>query len=218
MIYINFKKLSNAVLLFTAFYFLHGCYPKGPEFYSDLDLTATNYDPDYDFANQEYFWMADTVRYITNVEDDEIDPDDEAALLQKVETKLEDLNYKRVGLGSPDSAEFVITINVISTRSSGIGWIPGPPCYPGWWGCYPGYYPPWWGGYYSYSYSTGSVIINWYDPQESPVVLDSEEQQPIHWTAAFNGLISSSEQNNSARINASIDQAFDQSPYLGSNK
>jgi len=218
----NNKIINNtikAALVFSAFYLLNGCYPKGPEYYSDLDLTATNYDPGYDFENQKYFWMADTVRYITNVEDDEIDPDDESALLQKVESKLEELNYKRVEISSPDSAEFVITVNVLSTQSSGIGWVPGPPCYPGWWGCWPGYYPPWWGGYYSYSYSTGSVIIDWYDPQVDPVLQNSEEEQPIHWTAAFNGLISSSKQNNISRINAAIDQAFKQSEdYLGSNR
>lgn len=209
----------KAAFVFSTFYLLNGCYPKGPEYYSDLDLTATNYDPGYDFENQKYFWMADTVRYITNVEDDEIDPDDESALLQKVESKLEELNYKRVEISSPDSAEFVITVSVLSTQSSGIGWVPGPPCYPGWWGCWPGYYPPWWGGYYSYSYSTGSVIIDWYDPQVDPVLQNSEEEQPIHWTAAFNGLISSSKENNIARINAAIDQAFKQSEdYLGSNR
>jgi len=212
------KNLGKVAILLSVVYLFYGCYPKGPEYYSDLDLTATNFDPSYDFANQKKYWMADTVFYVTNQEDDEIDPDDEAALLQKVENKLGERNYDRLEVSNPDEAEFVITVTVLSTRNTGIGWVPGPPCYPGWWGCWPGYYPPWWGGYYNYSYSTGSVLIDWYDPQADPVISNAEDSQPIHWTAAFNGLISSSEQNNASRINASIDQAFEQSPYIQSTK
>lgn len=215
---ITTRKIVNALIssvpILSLIVFLAGCYPKGPEFYSDLDLTATDYDPDYQFEDQKYYWMADTVRYITNVEDDAIDPDDEQELLDKIAFKLAERNYKRVGIQYPDSAEFVISVNVISTKNSGIGWVPGPPCYPGWWGCWPGYYPPYWGGYYSYSYTTGSVIMNWYDPQ-SPTEGD---EPPIFWVAAFNGLISSNKQNNIGRIDSAIDQAFKQSPYIQSNR
>ncbi len=220
----NNKIINNtikAAFLLASFYLLYGCYPKGPEYYSDLDLTATNYDEDYDFENQKFFWLADTVEYITNINDNEIDPDDVDALLQKVESKLTERNYTRVAVENPEEADFVITVSVIASRNAGVGWVPGPPWYPGWgWGPgWGGWYPPYWGGYYSYSYTTGSVIINWYDPQEEPVAIaGEEEQQPIHWVATFNGLVSSSNQNNASRINASIDQAFAQSPYIESTK
>ena len=197
-----------------------GCYPKGPEYYSDLDLTATDYDPEYKFEDQKLFWIADTVHYITNQDDDELDDATQLALINKFVEKLEERNYSRVPVSEPDQAEFVLAINVTSIRNSGVGWIPGPPCYPNWWGCYPGYYPPYWGGYYTFSYNTGSVIANWYDPQEEPVQLPElgGETQPIHWVSAFNGLVSSSANNNAARISAGIDQAFSQSPYIQSNK
>ena len=67
------------------------------------------------------------------------------------------------------------------------------------------------------SYTTGSVIMNWFDPQEPPVPVESVDLQPIHWVATFNGLLSSSEQNNKDRIAFSVNQAFKQSPYIQSN-
>ena len=99
--------------------------------------------------------------------------------------------------------------------------MPGPPWYPGWgWGPgWGGWYPPYWGGYYTYNFTTGSVIINWWDPQESPAPTSTDEDnQPVHWVATFNGLVSSSKENNAARIKSSINQAFTQSPYIQSNK
>ena len=215
-----YKFIRSGIPIIILFIILASCYPKGPEYYSDLDLTVTDYDPDYKFGDQKYYWLADTVRYVTNQEDDDIDPADEAALIEKIESKFAEQNYKRVQVSSPDSAEFVIVVTVISTRNTGVGWVPGPPWYPGWgWGPgWGGWYPPYWGGYYTFSFNTGSVITDWYDPQTPPVPLDGEEQQPTHWVATFNGLISSSHENNIARIDFSIDQAFKQSPYIKSNR
>jgi hypothetical protein len=223
-IHIMTKKLLNnlpkAIIPVFVFYFLYGCYPKGPEYYSDLDLTVTDYDADYNFGAQKSYWMADTVEYITNIEDDEIDKDLVEALLSKVASNLEGRGYQRLSDDDIDNADFAITVSVIASKNSGVGWVPGPPIYPGWgWGPgWGGYYPPYWGGYYSYSYTTGSVIINWWDPQEAPAPtsIADEDQQPIHWLATFNGLVSSSEDNNATRVGASIDQAFAQSTYIQS--
>ena len=206
----------SAVLLLLA-----GCYPKGPEYYSDLDLTITDYDQDYydKFGQQKTYWMADTVEYITNIEDSEIHPDDVELLLAEIAANLEAAGYDRVSVTDPPVPDFVITVSVIASKYTGVGWVPGYPCYPGWgWGCgWGGYYPPYWGGYYAYSYTTGSVITNWFDPQEPPVSEDGEEFQPVHWVATFNGLVSSSRDNNATRIQSSINQAFKQSPYIKAN-
>lgn len=211
---LNFSSVFGLTLLL-----LVGCYPKGPEYYSDTDLTVTDYDPDYDFGSQKMYWMADTVEYITNIEDNEIGPGDVEKLLSEVESNLNARGYQRVDVSNPEAAEIVITVSVIASRNTGVGWTPGPPWYPGWgWGPgWGGWYPPYWGGYYSYSYTTGSVIVNWYDPQVDPVMDQGQEYQPVHWVATFNGLASSSNENNASRIEFSINQAFDQSPYIQSN-
>ena len=211
--------LKHSSVVAIALIILAGCYPKGPEYYSDLDLTVTDYESGYDFANQKYYWMADTVEYITNIKDGELDDADVARLLDEIEMNFAVKKYKRISGDTPeslDSAEFLITVSVIAAENTVIGWVPGYPCY---WGCWGGYYPPYWGGYYySNSYTTGSVIMNWWDPQEAPVPSSTEELQPIHWVATFNGLLSTSKQNNKDRIEFSINQAFTQSPYIKSER
>lgn len=215
-----YKIFKHGAGLTLALYILAGCYPKGPEYYSDLDLTVTDYDMEYNFGDQKKYFMADTVEYITNIEDGELDDADVQKLLFEIESNLMSRGYEPVDEADIDNAEFAITVSVIASKNSGVGWVPGPPYYPGWgWGPgWGGYYPPYWGGYYSYSYTTGSVIINWWDPQISPAAGTTEDLQPIHWVSTFNGLVSSSEQNNAARIESSINQAFTQSPYIQSNK
>jgi len=211
--------LKQAIILSAVLLLIAGCYPKGPEYYSDLDLTITDYDPEYKFGEQKKYWMADTVEYITNINDSELDPADVQELLNQVAANLSDAGYEQLPLDNPDEAEFVITISVIASKNTGVGWVPGPPCYPGWgWGCgWGGYYPPYWGGYYSYSYTTGSVITNWWDPDTPAPAAAAEDEQPIHWVATFNGLLSSSSANNKERVIFSVDQAFNQSPYIKSN-
>ena len=48
--------LIYSVPILSLIIFLAGCYPKGPEYYSDLDLTATDYDPEYKFGDQKYYF------------------------------------------------------------------------------------------------------------------------------------------------------------------
>jgi len=210
--------LRQGITLAAVLFLIVGCYPKGPEYYSDLDITVTDFDAEYGFADQKYYWMADTVEYITNIKDSELDDADVQKLLDEIQSKFSARDYKRIKGDSPeslDSAEFLITVSVIASENTVIGWVPGYPCY---WGCWGGYYPPYWGGYYSSSYTTGSVIMNWWDPQENPVPSATEDLQPIHWVATFNGMLSSSKQNNQGRIEFSINQAFKQSPYIQSTK
>lgn len=212
--------LKPGAFLALVLLMLTGCYPKGPEYYSDTDLTVTDYDQEYKFGDQKNYWMADTVEYITNIKDSEIDQADVDLVLSEIASNFSEAGYTRVDLDKPEEADFVITVSVIASEYTGVGWTPGPPYYPGWgWGPgWGGYYPPYWGGYYSYSYTTGSVITNWYDPQAPPVPEDGEEFQPVHWIAVFNGLLSNTTDNNVSRVISSVDQAFKQSPYIKSNK
>jgi hypothetical protein len=209
---------STLFLVFSIFLF--GCYPKGPEYYEDTDLTVTDYDAGYNFASQRTYWMADTVEYTTNIKDSELDDALVEDLISKVAENMASRGYQRLSNEQIDNADFALTISVVSSRNTGVGWVPGPPYYPGWgWGPgWGGWYPPYWGGYYSYSYTTGSVFIHWWDPQESlATTADGEDLQPVHWVGIFNGLVSSSSNNNASRVSRSVDQAFNQSPYIRSS-
>jgi hypothetical protein len=85
-------------------------------------------------------------------------------------------------------------------------------------GCWPYYgytycwdYP--YGGYYDYAFTAYSLFINMVDAQGQPV--PPTEQLPAIWLAGINGIDDNlTASYKKARIEARIDQAFAQSPYL----
>ncbi|MCK5705553.1 MAG: hypothetical protein KAI29_30595, partial [Cyclobacteriaceae bacterium] len=98
-----YKILKPGTMLVMALYILAGCYPKGPEYYSDLDLTVTDFDAEYGFADQKYYWMADTVEYITNIKDSELDDADVDRLLDEIQLNFSKRGYNRIEGNSPES-------------------------------------------------------------------------------------------------------------------
>jgi hypothetical protein len=56
----------------------------------------------------------------------------------------------------------------------------------------------------------GAVVLTLVDPT---LVDPNEERLPVVWAGAMRGLLSGG--SGSARVTESINQAFDQSPYLG---
>jgi hypothetical protein len=79
--------------------------------------------------------------------------------------------------------------------------------YPSGWGWY---YPPYVGGY---SYTVGTIFINMIERIDPT---GDEDQIPVAWVAALNGVSDSG--SNASRIQAAINQAFEQSKYLGAGK
>lgn len=93
---------------------------------------------------------------------------------------------------------------------------------PYWWLDYPGYWPSshwgnWTGWYYpypvSYAYTSNALIIDVLDL--TPVASDDDESPlTIVWSSYIGGPASSSISFDVRRMCDSIDQAFEQSPYL----
>lgn len=212
------KRLFNGIMVTAGLAVLmFGCYPKGPEYYSDLDITATQYDSTYNFGGAKYYWMPDTVHLQGNLDISDSERRDlEKLIIGELETQFSNQGYVRVDTTQRDIVDFIVTSDVIGINSSGGVWVPDPGW--GWWG--PGwgwYYPPYWGGYYPYyySYTTGTVITTMGDIKNIDPV---NEEIPAVWMSVFDGLMSSSQSNNAERARASIQQAFTQSPYLKSIK
>jgi hypothetical protein len=105
----------------------------------------------------------------------------------------------------------VTTSTTVVVGGGGCGWWGWYPWYPGY-GC-GGYYP--WCCSYAYSYKTGTVILDMVEALPD----DGEEEVEYlgMWSAALNGVVSSSESSNVRRVLAGISTAFAQSPYLGSD-
>jgi hypothetical protein len=79
------------------------------------------------------------------------------------------------------------------------GWIPG------WGWYYPGYYPP-----TVVNIRTGSLMLQMTDPNN----LSATEKIPVIWSGVINGLLEGNVDQVGSRIAKTIDQAFDQSPYI----
>jgi hypothetical protein len=130
------------------------------------------------------------------------------------------------------SADFITTPTFLMMKYSGTVYYP-----PGWWWGYPGYgwgypgwgypgwgYPgyPWYPGYgYSYSYKTGTIVIEMLDAdsflQFADWSQDPTNEVPdlmVRWMGAIDGYLSSSGDYDAQRAQRGMDEAFAQSPYL----
>ncbi len=192
-----------ASLLIGAF---TACYPGGISNVSDADLVVTAYDTAYAFAPGT-FALPDSIVRAGDGNENDIDRTYDQQILDAVAAQYTARGYTRVFEDAETPPDFVVTVGVSSSTYN--WWVPGwGPWYPGWG---PGYGPgyPWYPGYVA-SYSTGSLFIGMIDAAPSV----GPELNAV-WGGVINGLLSSTNATTAARALDLIDQAFEQSPYLG---
>lgn len=198
------------MLVLTSGLALWGCYPDGPEYYEDTDVTFTQHDTDFDFSSRQTYSMPDRI-----VVDVEIDNGDTSyvymkdiyatPILQSIESNMSNYGWTKVAINA--SPDVLLTPAAMKNTTFYYSYW-----YDWWWG---GYYPGW-GWYYPPYYTissitTGSIVINMADPNvDNPV-----DRAEVAWMMIGNGLASGA--NNVSRITGAIDQAFAQSPYLKTN-
>ena len=120
-----------------------------------------------------------------------------------IDDNMEALGYERVGID--DDPELILTPAGLSSTTFFYSYW-----YDWWYYGYGWYYPP----YYTVSsYTTGTFIITISDPElanDSPI-----NRSPAVWISVANGLASG--YYDITRVTESIDQSFEQSPYLKTN-
>ncbi|MCF6358224.1 MAG: DUF4136 domain-containing protein [Draconibacterium sp.] len=212
---------------------LASCYPGFDATVEELDIAITKYDSTQDFTKLSTFYLYDTIVYIGDEEDEDIDGTFDDLILQEVQQNLQNLGWTEVTDTTGESdIDVSIMISALRTDISYYYyywwdywyWYPWYPYsiksaettnyyYPG----YPMY--PWYpgGGYTSYSYTVGSVLIDMVNNKniEFPKDPDSPSGRiPIIWTGGLNGILSGSDANIAARLEKQIGQVFKQSTYL----
>ena len=213
-IFMTFLVLSVGVIVFNS------CYPNRAEFVDELDIAATDFDPTFDFASLQNYYLPDQIVVIDDDEDEEefLDPELADPILDQIEANMEAYGFERLDEASQEQADVVLLVSTVSTENLVLwwdywGWWPG-------WGYYPpGYGPGWgwgypWGGVSGYSYTTGSLIIQMVDPNNPD---EGEQEVSVEWLGVVNGLIQGSDASLVARANRGVDQLFLQSPYLDLN-
>ncbi len=204
--------LGGALVLVTAVIFI-SCYPGDELTVSETDTIVTVFDKNADFKSDSTYAMPDTVLHIVpEGERDDISRAYDDDILDDIADNMAKLGYTRVG--DPDDANVHILPAVNVRDYTGYAY------YGGWWSYWYGYYPPAWGWYpyypgygVTYEYSIGTLFILMMDPTRTTT--DDKPAPPI-WIAACNGLVDKS--TNAKRIASGIDQAFEQSRYLGEGK
>jgi hypothetical protein len=205
---------------------LISCYPDGGlESISDYDVVVTRYNKDYNFGAVQTYAMPDTVVHLIadTTAEDEISREYDELILSTISENMAKLNYQRITeIDTTDPGtkpDVVILVAVAVTKWNGFSYYPG---WGGYWGYWPGWglYPPYYPGYgpgypgavVPYSFTTGTIIIDMFEPDDIDPDL---EIIPVEWAAGLNGLLGGS--GGSSRLSQAIDQAFNQSPYLGAN-
>ncbi|TDQ18423.1 uncharacterized protein DUF4136 [Algoriphagus boseongensis] len=200
------KKLSQIIWV-ALLAFFGGCYPGGIQFYEDTDIVYTTSKEEFDFNSRSTYAMPDKIVIDVEIKDGDttyIYMKDQFAqpILQNIASNLQNYGWNRVGINQ--KPDMVMTPSATKSTTVFYSW------WYDWWygGWYPGwgwYYPP----YYNVSaYTTGTVILNFSDPDDTNIVGES----PTAWLMVGNGLMSNS--NDVTRVTKAIDQAFVQSPYL----
>lgn len=202
---------------------LWACYPESPTTVEEVDIVVTAFDESFDFASALTYAMPDSVVEIDLGEGalGSYDHALSAGILARVALNMATAGYTREMDPVANGADVVIIVQASVTLNvnaySYYPWDPYWGWYPGWsyWGGCPGCgwgYP--WGPVTSVtSYTTGSVIIEMVDPTAMPSTDDGPAWN-MRWAAILNGMAEGG--NAAGRLDSAIDQAFAQSPYLGS--
>jgi len=204
------------IVILVFVFAISACETQGPKYVDELDLVVTTPDTSFNFQSIKYYYMPDTVVFITDKEEEEPGDGDphrfDEEILAAVASNMDAKGYERVDENGPNDYDVIILISTLSTRYVGIYWWEN---WWNWWG-WGGWYPPGWNPWYPwvgqvYTWTTGTVIIDMLNP-EGPF---DNEQIPALWNAMFNGLLQGSDSYILGRIKSNIDQAFLQSDYLG---
>jgi hypothetical protein len=199
--------------------FLAGCYPKGAEYYEELDLVYTNYSNTYDFATKKTYAISDSVIKITGEHFDNpngngkpsfVNPIYANNIVAELKKNMNAYGWTLVNKNSNPDVIMLSSVNTTTTIYYYYDWA-----YWGWY--YPGYNPGWgWyypGSYYpayATGYRSGSLFVQMVDGKGRL----PGENIPVAWSFIFNGLAEGDAATINSRITSGIGKAFAQSTYL----
>jgi hypothetical protein len=200
------KKMVRVLLLIVLTGTLWGCYPEGPDYYSDYDIVYTNFDKTYTFQGDvgKSYYISDKIIKITGNLTEGEQPEFVSAaysvqMINRIKANMTELGYTLVT--NVNNADLFLSTAALETTNISY--------YYDWWYSWYG-----WGWYYpypiTYSYKTGSLAMNLIDMND----VSADGKKHVIWTSIINGLLEGSSADFSSRMDKSIDQAFAQSQYL----
>lgn len=181
----------------------------------DSDMVVyTDHDSQTDFGDFQTYFLPDSILEAGGHHASYWKDENAQQLINAVETQMNNRGYRRIT--DPEQktdADLGVQLSYIAQTTniiSGGYWG-------GWWDY--GFWGPWWGGWYypytvSYSYNTNSLVIEMVDLTAQ----DTEDTKlPVVWYADASGYQYNTHYGMQLMTEA-IGQAFEQSPYIQSNK
>lgn len=228
------KLLLPLIIIIAGF---SSCYPIDDLAVEDLDVAVTLYDSTYyngpegsvnKFENLRTFVVVDTIVHIVESgTTDNISRQYDAFVLEQVRLNMLKLGFEEET--NPEvNSDVAITVSALTSTHEVYMWYPYWGWYWGYGGVYPYagkgtlkitsvtpyYYYPWYPYSSSYSYQSGSVLMEMVDVVR---VDPNVEKIPVIWAGIVNGVLESSQSGVKNRLSKGIDQCFVQSPYLLKN-
>ena len=202
------QRIIPVALALSVVALLQACYPGDSVSTVERDLVITKYDNTVDFGTYRTFAVDDSVHYLADSTDDIHDERPfEAHILKTVRDNMLALGYTEETDPENNIPDLALIAAVTTSTWYGTYYYG----YPGWgWG-WGWYYPGYWG---TYSYETGTIIVDMLDAGifKEP---KGDEDALVIWQGGINGLLTGTTSQTQSRISTRLDQAFNQSPYLG---
>ncbi len=182
---------------------------------ADYDVVITTYADGADYGSLRTYAVPDTVFHLLDPDDpdtDDISREFDDLILSTVSQQLDLLGYTEEPDPETNTPDILVPVSITVSEHYGTitDWYPV-------WGWHP-YWPwgPGWGYWYpvqqNYTYSTGTIFIHMLDAKNAD---PTEETVAVIWYATINGVLGDTSANTARRIEANIEKAFAQSPYLG---
>lgn len=200
----KFLRLVLGTVAFALFFLLHACYPNQPKYVEEYDVVYTDYDEQFDFSKGYTYSLPEGVLIIDGGDPDDppefLDPLFGDTILNALRQNLNSRGWTEVN--SDANPELEILPSAFETTFVFL-YDPGYWCwyYPCWGWIYPGPIP-------TGSFTTGTVLVQMTDPNAV-----ENNEIPIVWLAAYNGLLQGSDDNVVDRLNRNLDQAFAHPPF-----
>jgi hypothetical protein len=210
---------AAAALLFAAV--LAGACEEEPTSIDDLDTIVTLYDSTVDFGQFLTYAMPDSVMSIGSDTTIRLSHAHDQFILNEIAEQMAAMGYVRVT--DPASAPPDLAVLVGVTTSTHVGYATYPGSYWDWWYGWDwwvpldaswGFYYPWYSTTVVYTYRTGTLLIDMFDPRLRD---DQLKLMGSLWIGALNGVLEGNEAEGAVRLEDGIARAFEQSPYLRSN-
>lgn len=200
---------------------LGACYPGDISGIEETDVVLTIHGGN-DFSAYNTYAMPDTVVDVCQNADDpecenalDIDHSYDSEILTQIAARMQGYGYQRVPIDEVDEnnlPDVFLLVSVSATvRTSASVWWP----WWGWGGWWPGWGPGWGPSVSVTRWNQGTLEMTMLDPADTDL---EQEIFNVPWDATLSGVLSSSGAPiNTDLIDRGIQQAFDQSTYLGTN-